>query len=162
MEECIVNVRMAEMAYGEAGQKLKATLGSCVGLILHDKQVGRTALAHIMLPSHYKSDAAVAKYADTAIPAMLEEMSRRGSKVEHMQAYLTGGAHMFADSEDVELAGVGRENVSAVRSALSILEIPIVYEEIGGNRGRTIIFDCATASIEVKMIKRFVAERGAK
>lgn len=153
-----MNVRMAEMACSETGQ-LKATLGSCVGLILHDKRSGRGALAHIMLPTRYKSDTALAKYADTATPALLEQIVSKGSKLEYVQAYLAGGAHMFEESEDTALVCVGNQNVSAVRSALALLRIPIVFEETGGNRGRTVIFDCATASIEVKTIRRFVATR---
>lgn len=158
----IVNVRMAEMAYGEAGQQLKATLGSCVGLVLRDGESRRAALAHIMLPTHYKTDTAVGKYADTAIPALITEIVRRGSKIEDLQAYVTGGAHMFAESEDAALVSVGQQNITAVRAALDLFQIPIVFEETGGNRGRTVRFDCATAAIEVRTIARLVATRSTQ
>ena len=115
-----------------------------------------------MLPARLKRDQAIAKYADTAIPALLEGFEQRGSRREHLEAYLTGGAHMFGGSEDTVLSGVGQQNIKAVRIALAGLEIPIVFEETGGNAGRTVVFACDTAAIDVKTLKRPAANRSAK
>lgn len=149
----IVLVRMAEMAVFGTGEKAKTTLGSCVGVILHDKQRKQSALAHIMLPSRYDGDQTIAKYADTAIPALVQELGRRGSKKEDLEAYLTGGAQMFGSSDDRLIASVGEANLRAARTILQGLEIDVVFEHTGGNRGRTVLFDSDSASIEVKTIQ---------
>ncbi len=152
MDQEIVQLRMAEMAVVENGTKVKATLGSCVGIILHDKSAKRTALAHIMLPTRLRSDSSVAKYVDTAIPALLEELARRGSKKQNLEAYLAGGAHLFGKSEDKKLATVGEQNLGMTRELLVSHGIAVVQEDTGGERGRTILFDNQTAKLDVKTL----------
>ena len=76
-------VKMAEISViknngGSVPSNLKTTLGSCVGVILTDRKSGVHGLAHIMLPEMLKRDPAVGKYADTAIPALLGEMKKKG------------------------------------------------------------------------------------
>lgn len=150
--ERTVLVRMAEMAFFQGGQRAKTTLGSCVGLILHDRSRKQAALAHIMLPARRGEDPAVAKYADSAIPALVAQLELSGSSVEDIEAYLTGGAHMFEGSEDAIISSVGEQNLRATRTILEELGIAIVYEHAGGSQGRTVVFDSASAEIEVKTL----------
>jgi len=152
MEEQIVHVPMAGMTVVENGTKVKTTLGSCVGLILHDKKSKRTALAHIMLPARLNRDESIGKYADTAVPAMLEELARRGSMKRHLEAYLTGGAHLFGQSGDKKLTTVGDLNLIATREILSRHGVTVVYEETGGEKGRIVVFDNRSAKIEVRTL----------
>lgn len=152
MEEKTLLVRMAEMAVTEDGTRLKTVLGSCVGLFVHDRERRITALAHIMLPARLRGDAIAAKYADTAVPALLEELACRGSRREDLLAYLTGGAHLFARSEDARIAGVGDMNVEAVRDMLGRLGVEIAFEETGGERGRIVLFDNRSGTIDVKTL----------
>ena len=153
MEKQTVHVPMAGMTVVENGTRVKTTLGSCVGLILHDKRNKRTALAHIMLPTRLRADESVGKYADTAIPALLDELSRRGSRREHLEAYLTGGAHLFGRSEDKKLARIGDLNLSATREILSRNGVAVVYEDTGGERGRVVLFDNQCAQIKVRTLE---------
>ncbi|MFA5536031.1 MAG: chemotaxis protein CheD, partial [Bacillota bacterium] len=53
-------------------------LGSCVGIALFDQYARVGGLAHIMLPdsTQFQRNENRAKYADTALPDMLEEMLR--------------------------------------------------------------------------------------
>lgn len=141
------------MAVVDDGARLRTTLGSCVGVILYDENRKRSALAHIMLPARFKGDNVAAKYADTAIPALLEEMERRGSQKQHLSAYLAGGAHMFGGSGDIVLSAIGQQNLEAARETLARLQIDIVYEETGGTRGRIVLFDGASAKIDVTTVQ---------
>lgn len=155
----IIHLRMAEMIVVENGTKVKTTLGSCVGVVLHDKIKKRTALAHIVLPTRLRSDNAVAKYADTAIPALLDELARRGTQKHNVEAYLAGGAHLFPGSEDMKLVTVGEKNLDTVREILARQGITVVYENTGGDRGRTILFDNQTAKMDVKTLQPFTFAR---
>lgn len=150
-EETIL-VRMAEMAVAQDDTKLKTTLGSCVGLFLRDPAKRMTALAHIMLPSRPNGDTVAAKYADTAVPALLGELLKRGALRENLHAYLAGGAHLFGSSEDIRMRSVGDLNVAATRGIVAQLGIEIVFEDTGGERGRTVIFDNRTGRIDVKTL----------
>lgn len=156
--EGTILVRMAEMAVARDDARLKTTLGSCVGLFLHDPVKRITTLAHIVLPSHPDGDTAVAKYADTAIPALLKELLGLGATRQNVKAYLAGGAHLFGSSEDIRLRSVGDLNVTAARNILAQLGIEIVFEDTGGERGRIVVFENRTGTIDVKTLSPPVLE----
>jgi len=157
-----VLVLMAQMAVAQRGQRLKTTLGSCVGVILHDGQRGLSGLAHVMLPERLRDDQSLGKYADTAIPELLSQLERRGGRRGSMQAYLAGGANMFQASEDSRIATVGEKNLQAVHRVLSELAIPVCQEDIGGAQGRTVSFDGETGNLEVKTLQRIAWKQEAQ
>lgn len=152
-ENEIVLVQMAQIGVVRGGRKMKTTLGSCVGVVLHDAERRIAGLAHIMLPRRLRSDDAAGKYADTALPALLGEVMRSGGSRANLRAYLAGGANMFAGSDDRKIATIGEQNVEAVHKILDELGIEIAYEETGGIQGRTILFDTNTGRIEVKSLR---------
>ena len=156
MLENVVLVKMTEICVTENSKRLKTTLGSCVGLVLHDSRQNRSGLAHIMLPHRTRHDEVVGKYADTAIPALFSRLIQRGSKKTDLQAYLTGGANMFGFSSDTTIATIGEKNVEASKRILSNLQIPIAYEDTGGVQGRTLLFDNRTGEMQVKKLKKIV------
>ncbi len=155
----VLLVQMAQIRMAERGRKLKTTLGSCVGVILYDQARSISGLAHIMLPERRIDDQAIGKYADTAIPDLLAQLERRGSRRNNIRAYLAGGANMFQTSQDCRIMTVGEQNVAAVRQILGSLGIPIHCEHTGGQQGRTVVFDNHTGELEVKTLQRIVWKR---
>lgn len=147
----IVNVRMAEMNMVRDSLKLKTILGSCVGVILHDPVRRISGLAHVMLPRASRGDASIGKYADTAIPALLAMVTGNGSRASSLRAYLIGGARMFPLAAG-GIGSIGDQNVIAARKVLQEASIPIVFEETGGTRGRTVIFDNARGEVSVRSL----------
>lgn len=114
-------------------------LGSCIGLILTDFAAGAAAMAHIVLPSSPAPDPPQpAKYAETAIPYLVEGLLELGAARGRMVAHIAGGAKMLKLSG---IADIGRRNTDAVRNGLLKLRIPIVGECVGGNSGRTLRWD---------------------
>jgi len=155
----VVLVQMAEMAVTDGGTRLKTTLGSCVGVVLHDRVRSIGGLAHIMLPERLRDDESIGKYADTAIPSLLSQLERKGSRRKDIRAILAGGANMFQASEDRRIATVGEKNLAAVRQILNGLGIPIHLEHVGGEQGRTIVFDSCTGELEVRILQRIAWRR---
>lgn len=145
-------VKMAEMGVVENSKLLKTTLGSCVGIILHDETRNISGLAHIMLPHRLRQDLSVGKYADTAIPALLSRLLKRGGCRKHIRAYIAGGANMFKASGDKKIATIGEKNVEATRQILEELQIPTVFDKTGGDRGRTVLFDNQNGDIQIKAL----------
>ncbi len=150
-------VRMGEMHVTSNGTIVKTILGSCIGLVLHDKQRKLTAIAHIVLPTRFRGDPIVGKYADTAVPALLQELLSLGSRREDIRAYFAGGANMFVLSEDRKLATVGELNIAATRAQLKGNGIIVEFEDVGGNHGRSLLFSNQESSIRVGTIKPFGA-----
>ncbi len=147
----VVNVRMAEMNVVRDSYSLKTILGSCVGVILHDPVRRISGLAHVMLPTRARGDSAIGKYADTAIPALLAMLTGNGSRASSLRAYLVGGAKMFPMASG-PIGSIGDQNVSAARKALAEAAVPIVFEDTGGTRGRTVIFDNSKGEVSVRTL----------
>jgi chemotaxis protein CheD len=75
-----------------------------------------------------------AKFADTAIPLLLQGMIARGARKADITAKIAGGASLFSRQA---AGGIGEKNVIAVRFTLQKLGIPLRSAEVGGNYGRT-------------------------
>ena len=129
-------------------------LGSCIGVCLYDPVAQTGGIAHVMLPTSKNTKGVVnrAKFADTAVNALLEEMQKAGALSNRIIAKIVGGAHMFHIPEDQNSMKLGERNAAAVRLALEKCNIRLVAEDTGGQHGRTIIMDTATGSVLVKTI----------
>lgn len=149
MEANVLLVKMAEMAVVENSNLLKTTLGSCVGVILHDGKKNIGGLAHIMLPESSPRDSTAGKFVDTAIPSLLNQILEKGGRKQHIRAYLAGGANMFKTSTDKKITTVGEKNIEASKRVLEKLQIPIACEETGGELGRTVVFDNHNGHMQV-------------
>jgi chemotaxis protein CheD len=160
MAESVVIVRMAEMEVVSGDRSLKTVLGSCVGVILRDPVEQRSGLAHIMLPARRHEDDAVGKYADTAIPALLAMLTAQGTEASSVEALLIGGGEMFHMGDGA--LSIGDKNVAAARKVLRELRIPIVYEEIGGTAGRSLLFSNSSGKAVVRTFSAIATKGDSK
>ena len=111
-------------------------LGSCIGLALVARHGRACGLAHVMLPeSSGRGEDKVGKFADLAVPALIDALARVGAGVRSLEAVIVGGAQMFAGSNGME---IGARNEAAVRAGLAAAGIPIHAAATAGNTGRTI------------------------
>ncbi|HVO40849.1 MAG TPA: chemotaxis protein CheD, partial [Spirochaetia bacterium] len=99
------------------------------------------------------------KYADTAIPALLAMLTGTGSRASSLRAYLIGGAKMFPIASG-GIGSIGDQNVSTARRVLEEASVPIVFEDTGGTRGRTVIFDNAKGEVAVRSLAPTVPAGG--
>ncbi len=129
-------------------------LGSCVGIAIYDKVIGIGGLAHIMLPdsSQFNKITNEIKFADLAIPILVGNMIKKGATLKNMKAKIAGGASMFNFPDKSIVMDIGNRNGIAVKSALKSLCIPILSEDIGGNKGRTLIFDTTNGSLFIRTV----------
>jgi chemotaxis protein CheD len=102
-----------------------------------------------MLPeSNSASTAAEAKFADTAVPALLKRVLGKGALRSRLEAVLVGGAQMFA------LGGgnldIGVRNERATRKALDEAGIPVRAAATSGNKGRTIKVHVGEGAVTVR------------
>jgi len=146
-----VMVRMGELATSASADDtlVSLALGSCIGVAMVDRRRGVAGLAHVMLPAspgHKAGD--VGRFADTAVPALLDELLGLGALLPRLEVSLVGGAQMFA-AKDSSLA-IGRRNEEGVRAALRALRLPVVAHCTGGKAGRTIRVTVGTGEVTVK------------
>jgi chemotaxis protein CheD len=143
-------VRMGEYAFsGTAGDMLVSLgLGSCIGLALLDRRAAVAGLAHVVLPTAEGRDGAPGKFADTAVPVLLDAVVGLGARRTRVEAVMVGGASMFSfGGNGLE---VGQRNESAVRDELAKLRIPVIASETGGSKGRTVRVHVETGLVTSK------------
>ena len=154
-KECRV-VGIAEFrTAGNPGSLMAYGLGSCVGVTLYDRRSRIGGLAHIMLPSSrlFNKKPVPGKFADTAIEAVLRELSEKGADVNALEAKITGGANMF-EGIKIEAVPIGLRNVSAARAKLRENGVHIVAEDVGGIHGRTILFTLEDGRLEIRKLNQ--------
>lgn len=151
-----VVIGMAEMAIIKAPESvITYGLGSCVGLVLYDKVNKIAGMVHIVLSQNNRTqtEVNVAKFADTAVDAMLLRMVRQGANRASVVAKMAGGAHMFAGSAHKNpMLQVGEKNVTVTKQRLAQLRIPLVAEDTLGNCGRTVEFFPETGQFKIKTV----------
>ncbi len=150
-----IKVGMADLAVVKTpGSLITLGLGSCVGIVLYDKINKIGGLAHIMLPSskEIKNNSNKAKFADTALIILLDEMLNSGAKKRNILAKIAGGSQMFSFNSNSDVLKIGQRNVQATKAKLKECGIPIISEDIGGNYGRTIELNTEDGSLLVRTI----------
>jgi chemotaxis protein CheD len=144
----------------DPGAIMTIGLGSCIGIALYDKTLKVAGLAHIMLPdsTQFKSNTNPMKFADLAIPMLIEKMEEQGCKKRNLIAKIAGGASMFNFSDKSIISDIGKRNSEAVKKTLKDKSIPIVAEETGGNKGRTMILQAKDGMVILKVVGHGIIE----
>ena len=153
----LIKVGMADYKVGKNPASLISYgLGSCVGIALFDSMTKIGGLAHIMLPdsTQARSNENPAKFADTALPLMLDDMIRMGAMKSRITAKIAGGAQMFTFANATDIMRVGERNSEAVRIILKSLDIRLLADDTGGNYGRTVELKLDTGVFRVKTIDK--------
>src|SRR3954452_60858 len=128
-------------------------LGSCIGLAVVDGERGVAGLAHILLPdsTDARPSRSPAKFADTAVPALVDLVTSLGTPRRDLQAVLVGGAQMFAIGADVSSTlDIGARNDGAPREALERAHLKVRAAATGGTTGRTICVHVGDGTVTVK------------
>jgi chemotaxis protein CheD len=134
-----IRVKVADYAVAR-GDAVIATvgLGSCVAIMVYDATTRIGGLAHVLLPSETMSrdSGNRAKFPSTAVPLLLQEMSKLGA-VGPFAAKLVGGASMFGPLLSPGSINMGHRNVEAARRALILAGVTITGQDVGGEYGRS-------------------------
>ena len=135
-------------------------LGSCLGITLYDPELKLGGLAHTLLPKPKAGmdTSRKGKFADTAIRLMIEALVDSGAEITRLQAKLFGGANMFAALQEWSGETIGQRNIASAKATLADLGIPLVAEDVGGNFGRTLVFNLESGKVTVKSVRQGLKE----
>ena len=150
MEGTLVNVGVAQLKIAHGPAVLRTILGSCVGICIYDRMKKIGGLAHILLPLDTSNGANIEKFAETAIPYLVQLLIKEGAKKEFMSAKIAGGASMFKFEASVSLGQIGERNIEETKKTLEKLQIPLLDEDTGGSSGRVIDFFLDDGHLKVK------------
>jgi chemotaxis protein CheD len=131
-------------------------LGSCVGVALYDSRTLVAGLAHFMLPDSkaIQNNSNAAKFADTAVAKLIQEMESLGAKRMNMKAKIAGGAQMFAFNAANDNLRIGDRNIEASLKLLKQYNIPLIAQETGANYGRTVELYAEDGRFVIKAVGR--------
>jgi len=150
----VLVVGMADLKVAKAPDTLTTLgLGSCVGITLFDKKNKIGGMAHCMLPTYKGFEGQnKAKFVDSAVVELLNQMVRIGASRAGLVAKIAGGAHMFGKSQNNDLLKIGERNAAAGLAVLRQLSIPVQANDTGGTHGRTIELNIETGALGIKTV----------
>jgi len=155
-----VKVKIADLAVHKGeGTLITIGLGSCVGIALYDEVAKVAGLAHVLLSdsklfTNNKKEHNPAKFADTALPLLVQQMEKEGCQKRRLVAKIAGGSKLFGKNSN--LMGVGEKNIGMTKQTLGELGIPVLGEDVGGNHGRTMKIDVCTGEVTISTVGRGV------
>ncbi|MFO7833726.1 MAG: chemotaxis protein CheD, partial [Halohasta sp.] len=92
-------------------------LGSCLGIVLYDPRNTVSGMIHVMLPTVDQArDSTPAKFVDTGIPLLIEEMEAAGADRNAMEARIVGGSEMIQFSSNG--GSIGSRNIALAEQLL--------------------------------------------
>jgi chemotaxis protein CheD len=113
-------------------------LGTCVAVCLWDPQRGVGGMNHYLLPHVLTGTVASPRFGSCAFATLVREVTASGGRRSHLLAKVFGGMQSrFRAGGDDDL---GRANAALALSLLDEAGIPIVASDIGGERGRKLVF----------------------
>lgn len=153
-----IKVGMADLNICNAPDMLTTIgLGSCIGIALYDPGTKISGLVHVMLPdsTQIRNNSNLAKFADTGIEKLLNDMIAAGAQRRRIVAKIAGGAKMFdiaGNGERAASVNIGERNAQASKEKLKQLGIPLKGEDTGLNYGRTVELYSETGEFWIKAV----------
>jgi two-component system chemotaxis response regulator CheB len=133
-------------------------LGSCVAVCLHHETKPYAAMNHYLLATNPGGgDPDKGRYGDTSIETIVWLMRKLDEKGKITAKIYGGGAvvgHLGATAD------IGGRNIEMARTMLKRKGIPILFEDVGGTKGRRIYYDTGANNVVVKVIQK--TEEGAR
>lgn len=128
--------------------------GSCINLCIYDPVKRMGGLVNMLLPFcryNTKSDFVSSRYINTGAPLLIERMLKQGAQKQNLIAKIAGGARLLSSPGNSH-EDIGQKNISEVKAALSLENLPLCGADVGGGSGRSIRFYIETGNIKVKTV----------
>jgi chemotaxis protein CheD len=124
-------------------------LGSCVSVCLWDPGAGVGGMNHYLLPLHVEREKS-ARFGSVAIPRLVEEVVTAGADPRRLQAKVFGGASVIGAF--TRGRRLGDENARLALESLDALGIPIIDQDLGGMKGRKLVFHSDDGAAWVRIL----------
>jgi chemotaxis protein CheD len=142
-----------EIYFGGSDTRIRTLLGSCVAFTVWHQSRRIGGMCHYLLPSRGRKPAGAldGRYADEALPLLLQEVARAGTHPREYQVKLFGGGTMFIAPRPLRSgASVAERNIQKGRELLRQHGFTALAEQLGGHGHRDIIFDVSSGDVWVR------------
>ena len=142
-----VLVKPGEMALALDGSTLVTVVGSGVVVCLWAPEERMAALAHFVEPQVDDPECATARFGNAAVPEIVRMVRSKG-RCESLESQLFGAA------QEHDKDSRGEANAEMAVRQLARLSIPVVSRDLGGSKGRKVVFDGSTGQVAVMKVHR--------
>lgn len=112
-------------------------LGSCIAVCIWEPELEIGGINHFVLPHWAGNGRISARFGSVAISILIEDLCTLGSRPNRLRAKIFGGSGVLSAGHQTRL---GQRNIEIARQFLADESIPVVAEDVGGTRGRKLIF----------------------
>ena len=138
------SVRIMQCAVASTGLLRIDRIGVGIGIILYSAFHKTGAGVHILAPSSgTPTPENPAKYADTAVHYVLDQLKKKGVKPPFSVAIAGGGTMLQS------VASMGPRNVEAVKDVLKKAHLSVKHDQTGGSGIRSMVLDVETGKINI-------------
>jgi chemotaxis protein CheD len=134
-----VHLHPGQIFTSRAPASVTTILGSCVAVCVWDPVLRAGGVNHYLLPEGASNGASSARFGNVAIDRLVRALLVLGSRKQNLQAKVFGGACVLKAFRG-HAPHLGARNVDAAVALLREQEIPIVATQVGGRRGRKLVF----------------------
>ena len=140
-----------EIALVEDGSRMVAILASGVAVCLWAPDEKVAAMAHFVEARTTDRDSCYARYGNVAVPEVVR-MVRSEVGAGRLEAQLFGGAEEYPGDQR------GPQNVQMAEKVLAARHIEISSRDVGGTKGRKVLFDGRTGQVAVLKVHKLRQE----
>jgi len=144
-------VQPGQVAVSAEPRCLSTILGSCVAVCLWDREARTGGLNHYLLPVAPTGASPSLRFGDLAVPELIRQLGRLGSPPSRLVAWVFGGAHVI-EGFPHRADHLGAQNVEIARDLLGRAGIPVVGGDVGGRRGRRVMFNTEDGRTLVRLL----------
>ena len=133
--------------------RLRAFLGTCLGVAAYDPDAGVGGMIHLLLPEPVGDDCEQPdRYAATGMPRFLQALYQAGATPDNLRAVLAGGA-LVGPLQDVDLMlNIGGRSAEVAHKILSEEGIAVEHNETGGFFTCSLSLDCSDWNYSVEPV----------
>jgi chemotaxis protein CheD len=128
---------------------ITTVLGSCVAVCLFDPAARIGGMNHFLLPHHVERERSP-RFGTVAVPQLVEAVLRAGASPGNLKAKVFGGASVIGAFRTSR--NLGEENAILALRLLEDARIPVLDSDVGGTKGRKLIFHADDGSAWVRQL----------
>lgn len=132
-----VYLHAGQLVAVSAPTSITTVLGSCIAVCLYDPMAGVGGMNHFLLPLHVERERS-ARFGTVAVPLLVDAVVKAGASRHGLVAKVFGGASVIGAM--AQGRRLGDENARLALRLLDEARIPVLDQDVGGSRGRKLVF----------------------
>ena len=156
----LIYLKPGEMFLGDEPTVVSTLLGSCVSVTMFNRRQRIGAICHCQLPVNRQVHDSCPnqcmegfRYVECAIRQMAKLFRNRKVQPRDIEVKVFGGADMFRTAKGSSRSKtVGAQNLEAAARVLQEQRLRVLVSDVGGSRGRKIVFYTHTGEVLLKRL----------